>query len=229
MNSRVIYQPYKTNADEWQVVEDGIRESVDGKVICPVVIGCRIEKDANNEEIGKDMVTEDVYQDVLAGIFTKRGYKVRVRLGREPGLVVTYNNELICHNDKTKYYLDKLIEIFNKTDQNAAIDMLIAGVLNENIEEKYTPACQEFIDNVNAQCGLLCSTEFVIMALKKYFCADRKTYDPGVQYADYATLMHKAGEVLKGRMEGFFDEVQEESLLDELLYRFLYGSLVEKE
>ncbi len=229
MGSRVIFQPYKINAEEWQVIEDGIREDAYGKVICPVIIGRRVQKNENNDVTGNEAVTEEIYQDILTGIFTNSGYKVRVRIGRVPGLVVTYNNELICHNDKIKEHLCRLSDVFPQMDQNAAVDMLVAGVLNENAGEKFTPDCQAFIKKVNSRCKGSFSSEFVTMALKKYFCADnRQAAGRGMQYADYATLLHEAGEILKGRVEGFFDEGREEILLEELLYRFLTGNLIEK-
>ena len=41
-------------------------------------------------------------------------------------------------------------------------------------------------------------------------------------------LIAAAGNVLKGRLKGVFDDEYEAELLDELLYRFLSGRLREK-
>lgn len=232
MDSKVIYQPCKVDANEWQVLENGLRTDDEGKRVCPVIIGHKCKKNGRNEIIREEPVIEEVYQNVLEGIFTQKGYKVVVRLGREPGLMVIYSNELIFHNDKIQAYVENLLTAIQKVDCNAAVDMLVAGVLNENIEERFPPDSQNFIEKINALCGISHSPEFVIMVLKRYFCMESRYCDlPGerdIQYTDYAGLLHMAGEVLKGKMKGMFDEELQEILLNELLYRFISGNLVEK-
>lgn len=231
--NRFIYQPFKINAYDWQAIEDEVR-TAHGKKIFKIIIGTRIEKDEQGEVLREDLVTEEVYQDVLQGIFTQKdSYKVRVRLGREPNVVITYNGELICHNDKIEDYVMQLFAAFDEVKKEAATDMLVNGVLNENIQERFTKESQQFVNEVNLLCTANYPPEFITIALKKYLCENGRYFDlPGskdLHYTDYAGLMHTAGEVLKGRLKGVFDEDLEAVLLDELLYRILSGSLMVKE
>lgn len=230
--NRVVFQPFKIGDRDWQVLQDSVR-MVGDKAVYTVFIGTRIEKDQDDKVISRENVAEEVYLDVLQGIFTQSAYKVRVRLGRKPGLLVTYNGQLVSHNDRIDGYVKALYAAFGQMDKTEAVHMLINGVLNENIQERISAESQQFVAKANELCGTGFSPEFITEALKKYFCEELRRLDlPGAQdlcYADYARLLNTAGEVLQGRLRGSFDENLEEVFLEELLYRLLSGSLVEKE
>lgn len=229
--NRVVYQPYKTGAKEWQVDPDSVR-MVGEKTVHTVLIGTRIKKDQENNIVKQDQVAEEIYFNVLQGIFTQSEYKVKVRLGREPSLIVTYNGELVPHNDKVDGYVKQLCEVFKQMDKEDTVKMLVNGILNENIQERFASESQQFVKKTNDMCGTDFSPEFITEALKRYFCEDIRHFDlPGARdlhFAAYTELVNVAGEVLLGRLRGIFDENQETVLLDELLYRLLCGSLVEK-
>lgn len=227
--NKVVFQPYKINANDWNIVKDHIRIAGD-KAVYTVVIGTRIEKAQDDMVLKEEPVTEEVFEEVLKGIFTQSDYEVRVRLGREPNLIVTYNGELLPHNDKIDGYMSRLCAAFGQFEKSEAVAMLINGVLNVSIQERLTAESQRFVEKVNGICRSNHSPEFIVESLKKYFCEDLRRFDlPGagdLHYAGYEELLRTAGEVVIGRLKGTFDENLEEVLLDELLYRFLCGNLV---
>lgn len=229
--NKVVFQPYKIGVKDWQVVENSLRMDGD-RPIYTVFVGQRLEKGQDDVVLRQNPVSEDIYLDVLQGIFTQSNYKVRVRLGRKPNLIITYNGTLIAHNDHTNDYVQLICSNIQSLDHKSAVEMLTNGVLNENAQEKLTAESQHFAAQLKDVCGVDFSPEFITEALKKYFCEDLRQFDlPGAQdlhYVDYAGLVNTAGEVLKGRLNGSFDENLEEVLLEELLYRVISGNLVEK-
>lgn len=230
--NKIFYQPFKVSADDWQVAEDCVRMAGD-KTVYPVFIGVRTEKTADGEEVGTTNVAEDIYADILQGLFTQNDYKVKVRIGHEPNLVITYNGELVPHNDKIAGYIKKLCSVFGQVEKKDIVNMLTVGVLNDTVQERFTIESQQFVNKINDLCEGNFSSEFVTEAIKKYLLEELRSWDmPGTQelhYASYTEIVNTAGKVLQGRLEGFYDPDLEEVLLEELLYRLLSGNLVEKE
>lgn len=229
MEEHVVYQPYKISPFDWQV--DSIRGEADKKIVT-VVIGKKLTKNSKGEILKEEPVREDIYQDILLGIFTEKSvYTVKVRCGKTPGLFISYGGEMILHNDHIKKDMETLTKYLAGINADTAIDAMISGVLNEIQEKKFTP---DFLKLVNMVCRELKKeypAEMVVEAIKHiYLDAKRDLSLPAAKDMRYMTgeeLMQAAGKVIKGRVHGTFDEDFEAALLDELLYRFLEGRLKE--
>lgn len=232
MNEHIVYQPYKISPYDWQVEQDSIRGNEDRKIVT-VVIGKKLIKDSEERVVQEEPVREDIYQDTLLGIFMeKSAYRVKVRCGKDPGLLVTYDGEMIMHNDHMEKDMETLTDYLVQVETGTAIDAMVLGVLNEVQEKKFTPEFMKLINQVCSDLKKEYPAELVVGALKHiYLDVKRDISLPAAADMRFMTgeeLMLAAGTVLKGRLHGTFDDDYESALLDELLYRFIAGKLKEK-
>ncbi len=233
MESHVVYQPFKISPYDWQVEQNSIRQ-VNGKDLVTVIIGKKlvIDKDSG-ETLSEEPVKEDIWQDTLLGIFMEKNtYRVKVRPGRSPGLFITYGGEMLPHNDTLAKDMDKLVSYLETAEPSASIDAMIDGVLNDTTEKKYSQDTQKFFASVNRALDAQYPAELIIEALKMIYCVKKRSEAlddlKDMRFMPADELIAAAGNVLKGRLKGVFDDEYEAELLDELLYRFLSGRLREK-
>lgn len=230
---KVILKPYKRKMSSWQYdAEQSRLEEDSNRYILSVQIGEKLTIDEEtSEKLDQEQLAEDIYLDTLQGIFlNQKGYEVTVTLGYEPQVVITYEGRLVMHNDKIPQYEKEVMDLLKKTKSNILVQMLVDFTAHENSGSKYTELARHVQESINKVKGTNYPLEFIAYAIKDYICdIKRKMTEEKMEYAymTYEELLQVTGDVLAAKFKGEKDE-REEYVQEELLYRFIQGSLVSK-
>lgn len=229
MADKIVFKPYKRKLNTWINMDEREDEET-GRVIFHVAIGEKqIQKEENKTET--EELAEDIYMDILQNFFLNRsGYNLSITLPCEPKIVLSYDGRLVYHNDKIQKYEEQVISLLRKMKINPAVQAMVNYVANENSGEKYSDTLRRIQKNVNQYLDTNFPPEFIALVLKNYICEDKRDMpEKAMEYScmDYQELLEKAGNIIIHRDKQ--EENEEEAyVLDELLYRFLQGSLVMK-
>lgn len=238
MGESIILKPYKRNVAIWKNVPDSERKD-DERSILRVEIGQMVTVDDQTKEVIREKpIQEDVYLDILQGLFSGQSYTAVATLGYEPQMIITYEGRLVIHNDYIPNYVRQVKKIFGKVKYSAGVKAMLNYVANVNSGEKYTAYLKKLQEWINEKCKANYPPEFVALALKEYICDDcRDVTEEEMEYGylTYEELLKEAGNVLINReaekQEKETDKgaaLKEKYILNELLYRFVQGNLVEK-
>lgn len=229
MAEKIVFKPYKRKLNTW-INMDEREDPGTGRVIFHVAIGEKvIEKEDQKKD--KEELAEDIYMDILQNFFLNRsGYNLSITLPCEPKIVLSYDGRLVYHNDKIQKYEEQVITLLRKLKIDPAVQAMVNYVANENNGEKYSSQLRKIQKNVNQYLDTNYPPEFIALVLKNYICEDKRDIsDKAMDFScmDYEELLEKAGEIIIHREKQEENE-DEAYVLDELLYRFLQGSLVMK-
>lgn len=228
-----VYKPYKRKPTEWGIIPDAEREENGRKVKC-VEVGKKLipnEEDPENPE--EEYLYEDIYDNIINGIFiTKQSYEVHMTISCEPKMVITYDGELVLHNDKIGGYVDQILKVVSCLKKDIAIKAMIDFTLNREANEKFSQNLKKITEAINKNIGSNFPTELCGYVLKQYICENQRQMTKEQEelhyYSSYEDLLDMSGNVLAGRYSGNRDEKKENDLKEEIFYRFLNGNLIER-
>lgn len=230
MEKHIVLKPYKRSLQDWKNNPDDSREE-DGKVIFRVDIGKKLVMDEEKKTVvSENALAEDIYLNILQDIFSQNSsYRVVATLGYEPQLVISYDGRLVAHNDKIDGYVAMVMEALKKSKYEADIKVLINYVLNETVGAKYSSTLKRLQTGINTMCKTNFPPEFIGLVVKNYICDYKRSADESNEYPymDYESLMEEAGKVMVSINKGAL--TIENKLVEELLYRFVQGTLIPRE
>lgn len=228
---KTIYKPYKKGLTTWSNIPSRKREDY-GRVIVCIEIGKKLTVDERTEKVlDEEPVCEDIFLDILKGIVKDNlGYKTSSTFAYEPKMVISYGGRLVFHNDRISGYVDHILKALNSIDYNLITDALINFVANENVSGKYDSHFRTLVNMVNAYCNINYSPTLIGLVVKEYFEESRTASDDedDIHYLPYEELLNLAGNVWKNKGKNNISE-KEIQLKEELLYRFIQGTLIGNE
>lgn len=225
----ITYKPYKQKASEWNCNMDEMREDAGGRPLLRVEIGQKvITDDTTSKQIKIEEVEEDVYRDILLGIFTGNdSYVVKTTLGHSPGLVVCYDKRLVMHNDYIPNMVKEILKVADTLDKKTLFMAIANSVLNENGLEKHSGELKATVDEINKKCETNYPAEFIMCVLREYICESSRylgEQEEEIHYMSYDELLYEVVKVLNNDV----DEQRKKYVTNEIMYRFLQGDLTER-
>lgn len=227
----IVYKPYKRKLNQWKCLSENIRTDKCGREIVSVEIGKKLYMDDKCIEVEKEEeILEDIYFDIVTGIFANRdSYHTTICLGYEPQIVVSFKGTLVIHNDKMSGYVDKILKVLDKVDYPEKVQVLVHTVEHEVKGNKYTSNMKKLQEYIKTESGISFSPELIGYVLKENLCESRVMTEKQeeLHWMSYEELLEKSGIVLTTRDKGKFGSRFEYDVMNELLYRFISGQLYE--
>lgn len=188
---------------QWQEYE---RKQEYGKTVVTVAIG--VDMDA------KEYITEDIYEDVLKNILSKK-YRVFIDVFSVPGIVVTYKNRIIHHNPDVSDRMTLLRAILEDVSINDKMVALTDFVENEYYGQPLNKAARKIKDTVRVSTESNYNYKLIYETIKAEVMdeIDKKCDIPeGVKDLDDNTLLKMASQL-----------DAEPSIKDEVWKRYVCG------
>lgn len=226
----VVFKPYKKHPEEWNVIPEQTRDDNGRKINC-IEVGRTLTM--NEEEVKEeDYLYEDIYENIISGIFvSKQAYSVEMTVSSEPKLIITYDDELVMHNDKISAYVNQILEYMPSLTNDMLIAALVEFNINRNAEQKFGAKLKKITADINKQYDTNYPVELIGYVLRQYFCEDKRNLEGQQEelhyYASYEELCQMVGKLFLAKSNNQ-TYAREKDLTEEILYRFIEGKLVEK-
>ena len=224
----VVYKPFKRSLEAWEISADKTKENENGRRSFLVKIGVQKVVDSDTgEEISTDPVAEYVYEDILRKMFTDpEEYSVRVNLGCEPQLIVTYENRLVVHNDEISEMIEKVRNVITGLKIEDISEMLVNSYLNFCTLAPLSKEYRKLISDINDKAEGYFAPDFVGLILREYFFEQKRSitegsYEEEIHYMDPIELRMEMGKEMANK-----DLARLEKLKNELFYSFLLGDII---
>ena len=226
----VRYKPYKQHVNQWSfnaAKEESSRKDARGRIIMSVGIGQKITSFNNAEDVIEE-ISEDIYRDILQSIFVdKEKYVIQTVLGKTPGIIITYENNLVMHNDYIPIMVKRIKEAISKLDRELIVKAMVNYVLNKKGIEKYSDEYKTVTKQINSICHTNFPSELIMMVVKEELCfAERQFDEKEVQISEmsYAELLYHVGNIVC--FQNYYHKDYENRIIKELMYRALKGDLI---
>lgn len=224
----VIYKPFKRSSQAWALDTEKTKENENKRRSFLVKIGVQKVVDSDTgEEISTAPVTEYIYEDILRMLFTDpEEYQVRVNLGCEPQLVVTYENRLVVHNDEMSETIERVRNVISTYKKEDIAEVLINSYLNFMTLAPLSKGYRKLISDINDKAEGYFAPDFVGLVLREYFFEQMRhlsqgSYEEDIHFMNSTEFREEMGKAMAEKDNG---KVQK--LKDELFYSFLLGDTI---
>lgn len=222
----VIYKPFKRKASKWEMDTENILRDGMGRRAISVKIGMQnITDSVTGQVVSATPIYEYIYEDILRNIFSdSEEYAVRVNLGCEPQITITYENRLVMHNDMIAKEVEKINKAVEDTELRDIVEILVNSQLNFNTKAPVSKEYRELIGKLNDKCDAYYPPDFVGLVLReRFFEQDREItgYKEDIHYMSGTELKEELGRAIKENNDEKIKDIKEE-----LMYQFLLGDML---
>lgn len=236
-----VVKPYKI-VSGWMEVSDYQKED-NGRPLSMIAIG-EIQED------GKvDYIFEEIYKDILENIKSNgRLYKIEVKLGNVPQLIICMNNGLIQHNPTVKAAVNRVEKLLDRVSEELIINGYLEMRLNMESKSKLGNATIALVSIINSAEGTQYPAPFIRSIIisrieSKLFPVENDNVATYLRYLDYADLIAVVSDIHRLRTQNTVnDRTLQEAISNdnlsvddlqhivgmELTYRLYAGILTER-
>lgn len=223
--NKIVYKPFKRKSSSWEIKPDKIIKNEQGRKSVPVKIGVQQVVMDNGEIISTTPVYEYIYDDILRKILgDSEEYAVRVNLGCDMQLVITYENRLVVHNDRMQEEIEKVHELAKAYGYEEISAELVNSQLNFMTLAPLSKEYKKLIEEINEKSEKFYPPDFIGLVLREYFYEQARNLSDereDMHFLSAKELKEELGEAIKGR-----DAKKIEDIKEEIMYAFLIGDLV---
>lgn len=211
---RKTSKPYKTVIG-WQEVED-YNERDGSRLLSKIAIG-ELREGSNISYI-----FEKIYTDILEDIKVNfSSYRINVRIGNTPQLIITLNDTLIIHNPELKYMTEHLKKIITKISPEYIINAYIEMRLNTENKSKLGNATLLLMSMINGADDTKYPVPFIQSIIKEiieqqYFDATDSDVKEYIRSLDYKEMLLVINDIHRYKALKI--------LQDEFLYKKIYSN-----
>ena len=225
MSEIKTYKPYKKNPAAWNT--DRERAVPGGRTEISVEIGGVNIKDVVTGETTSDVVTEYIYKDVYENMLTDfREYDVKLTLGKNLQMVVTYDNRILPYNKKCESVMANIKKfLVSSYKKSELIPYGVEALLAEQGMSDYSNGLKKLTEDFNFQYSVAIPVEMMGCMVKEmiYNRKPKSEQEENLMYMDYQELATETARCAEEKdMEGM------KNIKDEIFYRFLQGDFVSK-